>query len=185
MGTLLFDLLSPAEERRARLGASLGFPIPLLGERVQRGLDWLTQQPTLAGLLPVGLFGASTGAAAALQAAASRPHQIAAIVSRGGRPDLAGEALAKVLAPTLLIVGSLDPDVLALNRSAGEQLRCPHRLAVVEGAGHLFEQAGSLAQVGALSCDWFLRWLRPGAASLTTEAPVPGMALLSGVGAWR
>jgi len=170
MGTLLFDLLHPAEDRRARLKTWLCLPSPLLDWRVHRGLEELTQLPSLAGLRPVGLIGASTGAAAALQAAASRPHQIAAIVSRGGRPDLAGEALAKVLAPILLSVGSLDPEVFALNRDAGKQLRCPHRLAVAEGA----------------PCqDGYLRWLRPGAASLTTEAPIPGMHLPYGVEAWR
>lgn len=146
LGTLLFDLLSPTEAQdRDKV-----FDIPLLGERMTQTIDWVERQPALA-LLPLGLFGASTGAAAALVAAARRPDIVAAVVSRGGRPDLAADALAEVQAPTLLIVGGDDTEVLQLNRAAGLALRCEWQLAVVPGASHLFEEPGALDQVAVLA----------------------------------
>ena len=156
LATLLFDLLTPAEAERDRRDASLRFRIDLFCDRLIACLDWLAAQPRLRGLFPVGLFGASSGAAAALQAAAARPQAVRAVVSRGGRPDLAGEALAAVLAPTLLIVGGEDEAVLRLNRAAAARLPCPHRLEVVPGASHLFEEPGALEAVAALAGDWFL-----------------------------
>ena len=159
LATLLFDLLTPAEAERDRIDASLRFRIDLFRDRLLDSLSWLAAQPALAPLLPVGLFGASSGAAAALQAAAERPEAVAAVVSRGGRPDLAGEALAGVLAPTLLIVGGEDEVVLRLNREAAAGLHCSHRLEVVPGASHLFEEPGALELVARLACDWFLRHL--------------------------
>jgi len=157
--TLLLDLLGPeeAEDRR------LVFDIDLLAERLGMALDWLVARPG-AGQLRIGLFGASTGAAAALQAAAQRPGQVAAVVSRGGRPDLAGPHLARVRAPTLLVVGGADTEVLALNRGALRQLQCEKRLEVVPGATHLFEESGALEAVAQLAADWFaahLTWRRP------------------------
>jgi putative phosphoribosyl transferase len=157
--TLLLDLLGAeeAEDRR------LVFDIDLLAERVGMALDWLVARPG-AGHLRIGLFGASTGAAAALQAAARRPGQVAAVVSRGGRPDLAGPHLARVRAPTLLVVGGADTEVLALNRGALRQLQCEKRLEIVPGATHLFEEPGALEAVAQLAADWFaahLTWRRP------------------------
>src|SRR5205085_9535265 len=136
----------------------LRFDIALLTRRLIAALDWLEDGATTAAL-PVGCFGASTGAAAALSAAAARPEQVAAVVSRGGRPDLAGEALAAVRAPTLLIVGGEDDAVLGLNRQAQAQLRCETVLELVPGAGHLFEEPGALRRVELLARTWFLRWL--------------------------
>jgi dienelactone hydrolase len=159
LATLLFDLLTPAEAERDRIDASLRFRIDLFRDRLLDSLSWLAAQPALAGLFPVGLFGASSGAAAALQAAAARPEAVAAVVSRGGRPDLAGEALASVLAPTLLIVGGEDRAVLRLNREAAAGLQGFHRLEVVPGASHLFEEPGALELAAQLACDWFLRHL--------------------------
>lgn len=157
--TLLLDLLSAeeAEDRR------LVFDIDLLAQRVCMALDWLVARPETSPLR-IGLFGASTGAAAALQAAAQRPGQVAAVVSRGGRPDLAGPHLVRVRAPTLLVVGGADTDVLALNRGALRQLQCEKRLEVVPGATHLFEEPGALEAVAQLAADWFaahLTWRRP------------------------
>lgn len=150
LGTLLFDLLSPHEAQdRQKV-----FDISLLGERLTQAIDWVERQPALS-MLPIGLFGASTGAAAALVAAARRPDMVAAVVSRGGRPDLAADALAEVQAPTLLIVGGDDTEVLALNRTAACALRCEWQLAVVPGASHLFEEPGALEQVAALAAGWF------------------------------
>jgi pimeloyl-ACP methyl ester carboxylesterase len=125
---------------------------------VVAALDWLPSDASLTGL-PGGSFGASTGAAAALIAAAERPRQVAAVVSRGGRPDLAGEALTRVRAPTLLIVGERDTEVLELNRRAQALLAGESQLAIVPGASHLFEEPGALEQVAALARDWFLRQL--------------------------
>ena len=159
LATLLFDLLTPAEAEQDRIDASLRFRIDLFRDRLLDSLSWLAAQPALAGLFPVGLFGASSGAAAALQAAAARPEAVAAVVSRGGRPDLAGEALASVLAPTLLIVGGEDGAVLRLNREAAAGLQGFHRLEVVPGATHLFEEPGTLELAAQLACDWFLRHL--------------------------
>jgi dienelactone hydrolase len=158
LATLLFDLLEPGEEQRDRRTGELRFDIALLGRRVIAAVDWLTREPSTAEL-PIGCFGASTGAAAALVAAASRPDQVEAVVSRGGRPDLAGAALASVHAPTLLIVGGEDDAVLELNRDASERLSCETVLEVVPGAGHLFEEPGALERVELLARTWFLRWL--------------------------
>jgi len=156
VGTLLFDLLTAAEERRDRLDASLRFDIGLLTRRLVGATRWLEQQDWARGLTR-GYFGASTGAAAAL--AASTECEVRAIVSRGGRPDLAGAALPRVRAPTLLIVGSNDPVVIDLNQQALAGLRCEARLAIVPGATHLFEEPGTLQQAAALATEWFRRWL--------------------------
>ena len=150
LATLLFDLLTEAEAADRRKV----FDIDLLSARVEEALDWLETRPDLAGL-PVGVFGASTGAAAALQAAAVRPGRVWAVVSRGGRPDLAADYLAKVDAPTLLIVGGKDDEVLALNRAALSQLRCNKRLEIVPGATHLFEEPGALDAAAHLAGAWF------------------------------
>lgn len=158
LSTLLFDLLTPAEHEFDTRSRALRFDIDLLTERLVATLDWLATQAQVGGL-PVGLFGASTGAAAALAAAALRPRQVAAVVSRGGRPDLAAEALVAVHAPTLLLVGGLDHDVLRLNRSAAAQLHGQCRLEIVPGASHLFEEPGTLEAVARLARDWFLRHL--------------------------
>jgi putative phosphoribosyl transferase len=159
LATLLFDLLTAAEEKRDRHDASLRFDISLLAERLIGVIDAMASQPQRA--LPIGLFGASTGAAAALLGAARRPAAVEAVVSRGGRPDLATAALPLVRCPTLLLVGGRDAEVLALNRRAAERLTAPHRLEVVAGAGHLFEEAGCLEQVARLAGDWFVRHLKP------------------------
>jgi putative phosphoribosyl transferase len=151
LGTLLFDLLTPAEEAHR----SNVFDIDLLAERLVTVTDWVVRQPWGAPL-QIGYFGASTGAAAALAAAAVRTRQIAAVVSRGGRPDLAMPVLDKVTAPTLLIVGGWDEMVLELNRRAQRQLHCENELAVVPGATHLFEEPGTLAQAARLARDWFV-----------------------------
>ena len=147
--TLLLDLLTPAEEQDRRNV----FDIDLLADRLKSAVKWARQQPELS-LLPIGYFGASTGAAAALIAAAD-DAQIAAIVSRGGRPDLAGQALALVRAPTLLLVGSLDGPVITLNQQAFMALNCPKKILIVPGAGHLFEEPGTLDQVIAHASNWF------------------------------
>jgi putative phosphoribosyl transferase len=149
--TLLFDLLTEAEAADRRNV----FDIPLLGERVVEATRWLDQRDDV-GALPIGYFGASTGAAAALEAAAKLGDAIASVVSRGGRPDLAIPSLAKVTAPTLLIVGSLDQVVLDLNRKAQQHLRCQNNLAVIDGATHLFEEPGTLEQAGVYAGDWFV-----------------------------
>ena len=154
LGTLLFDLLTPREaDDRHKV-----FDIALLGQRVLEALDAL---PSPARDLPLGLFGASTGAAAALVAAASRPETVQAVVSRGGRPDLAGEHLGRVRAATLLIVGGSDTEVLELNREAYALLRCEKRIEVVPRATHLFEEAGTLDTVARLASEWFVGHLRP------------------------
>jgi len=149
--TLLFDLLLPEESEDRRNV----FDIALLAARLQEATEWASRQKEI-GDLPVGLFGASTGAAAALVAAARRPASIAAIVSRGGRPDLAAEQLAQVKAPTLFIVGGFDLEVLELNRWALRRLRCEARLDIVPGATHLFEQPGKLESVARIAGDWFV-----------------------------
>lgn len=154
LGTLLLDLLTPAEERdRARV-----FDIKLLADRLVASTRWLKARPDTS-LARVGYFGASTGAAAALTAAADLGPGIAAVVSRGGRPDLAWERLSDVTAPTLLLVGSRDPAVLDFNRQAQARLSCPNRLTVVKGATHLFEEPGTLAEVAILATDWFVEHL--------------------------
>jgi putative phosphoribosyl transferase len=157
MATLLFDLLTPDEATDRRKV----FDIPLLAGRLELALDWIRAERTTAALA-VGLFGASTGAAAALTAAARRPEQVAAVVSRGGRPDLAASALSSVAAPTLLIVGGYDELVIELNRQALGQLTCAKRLEIVPGASHLFEEPGSLERVTALASNWFAKYLQNG-----------------------
>jgi len=158
--TLLFDLLSPAEAAVDDGTAELRFDIGLLATRVVFALDAVHAEQHTAGL-PLGLFGASTGAAAALVAAAHRPELVAAVVSRGGRPDLAGEALLDVGAPTLLIVGGRDDVVLDLNRRAAARLGAPCDLQVVPGATHLFEERGALEDVARRAGDWFTTYLHP------------------------
>jgi putative phosphoribosyl transferase len=156
LGTLLFDLLT-AEEEQDRANV---FNIGLLASRLGAVIRWMHGQPGLVGV-PIGYFGASTGAAAALWAAAEPGGQVAAVVSRGGRPDLAMPRLAEVRAPTLLIVGALDDAVLGLNREAQRHLRCENHLAVVPGASHLFEEPGTLERAAGLARDWFTRYLAP------------------------
>ena len=158
LATLLIDLLTLHEEVVDARTAQLRFDIDLLAERLVDATDWLTQFPDTKHLR-IGYFGASTGAAAALAAAAVRPDAVRAIVSRGGRPDLAGAALTSVQAPTLLIVGEHDDQVVQLNRQGLAQLRCEKRLVVVPGATHLFEEPGALDEVARLARDWFQRHL--------------------------
>jgi putative phosphoribosyl transferase len=158
LGTLLMDLLTEREEAVDARTAELRFDIDLLARRVIAAIDWLGQSPETSNL-SLGCFGASTGAAAALVAAAERPQAVAAVVSRGGRPDLAGPSLAAVKAPTLLIVGGDDHQVLELNRQAVAQLGAEAELKVVEGATHLFEEPGALEAVARLAGDWFRRFL--------------------------
>jgi putative phosphoribosyl transferase len=159
LATLLFDLLTPAEETRDAVTREHRFDIALLARRLAGATRWVAEQSGLRSLA-VGYFGASTGSAAALVAAAEHRHRVAAIVSRGGRPDLAGEtALARVTAPTLLIVGSNDDTVLQLNRAAQSQMTCERRLAIVAGASHLFEEPGALEQVADLATQWLARHL--------------------------
>lgn len=154
--TLLLDLLTKDEQKIDDRTMQYRFDIPLLAGRSTLAARWALAQPGLARL-PVGLFGASTGAAAALITAAEMKQEIAAVVSRGGRPDLAGEVLPKVKAPTLLIVGGNDETVLALNRKAMAEMRCVNQLHIVPGATHLFEEPGALEQVVAVSAEWFSR----------------------------
>jgi putative phosphoribosyl transferase len=157
LATLLVDLLTLAEEEDDRRTRAHRFDIELLGRRLVATIDWLRQGPTAP--LAIGLFGSSTGAAAALVAAAARPGEVAAVVSRGGRPDLAGSALPRVQAPTLLIVGGADLPVLELNRRALEVLGAAvKRLVVVPGASHLFEEPGALDGVARLAAEWFSRY---------------------------
>jgi putative phosphoribosyl transferase len=162
LGTLLFDLLTEQEAGDRRKV----FDIALLAGRLEGAVDFLAGHPRVTGL-PLGLFGASTGAAAALAAAAARPSLVGAVVSRGGRPDLAGETkLQRLAAPTLLIVGGEDRQVLELNRWAQARMRCTAELAVVPGATHLFEEPGALEHVAQLAAAWFRRWLTPGASDV-------------------
>jgi dipeptidyl aminopeptidase/acylaminoacyl peptidase len=161
--TLLLDLLTEEEEQADMRTGEFRFNIALLAERVLAALDCLREYPEAEGL-PVGLFGASTGAAAALVAAA-HDQSVRAVVSRGGRPDLAGDALTRVTAPTLLIVGGRDdPRVLEANRQASRQLAAPHRIVVIPEATHLFEEPGALEQVAALATAWFEEHLKQAAA---------------------
>jgi putative phosphoribosyl transferase len=162
LATLLIDLLTPHEEVIDERTAQLRFDIDLLAERLVDTTDWLTQYPDTK-YLRIGYFGASTGAAAALVAAAERPDQVHAIVSRGGRPDLAGPALPRVRAPTLLIVGGNDVQVIELNRLALAQLRGEKQLVIIPGATHLFEEPGALDKVAWLAREWFQRHLIPAA----------------------
>jgi pimeloyl-ACP methyl ester carboxylesterase len=161
LATLLFDLLTEAEEEPTRQTRPRRFDIDLLTERMIGAIDWLTSQKPLAHL-PLGLFGASTGSAACLRAAVARPQQVRAIVSRGGRPDLAFDVLAAVRSPTLLIVGSHDVDILELNAWAASHLQTSHAIKVVAGAGHLFEEPGCLEEVARLARDWFQTQLGAG-----------------------
>jgi putative phosphoribosyl transferase len=158
LATLLIDLLTSEEEIIDMQTASLRFNINLLAQRVVAVTDWFLQYPYTQNLR-LGYFGASTGAAAALVAAAERPKVVGAVVSRGGRPDLAGPALARVQAPTLLIVGGNDFEVIDLNRAAFAQLRCEKQLVIVPGATHLFEEPGTLDEVARLARDWSERHL--------------------------
>lgn len=155
LATLLIDLLTEEEERLEEWTAHLRFDIELLARRLIGARQWMMEEPWLRGL-PIGLFGSSTGAGAALVAAAREPEGIAAVVSRGGRPDLAGAALPHVRAPTLLIVGGDDEPVITLNREALDALRTVKRLEIIPGATHLFEEPGTLEQVARLARDWFL-----------------------------
>lgn len=155
LGTLLFDLLTEREEAVDMRTAELRFDIPFLARRLVEVTDWLGQQPA-TGALAVGYFGASTGGGAALVAAAERPDRIAAVVSRGGRPDLAADALARVEAPTLLIVGGRDEPVIEMNEWAMRQMRSEVKLEIVAGATHLFEEPGKLERVAELALKWFL-----------------------------
>jgi pimeloyl-ACP methyl ester carboxylesterase len=158
IATLLMDLLTADEEAEDLRTARLRFDVRLLGERVIATIDWLAAEHDV-DQLPAGCFGASTGAAAALIAAAERPERVRAVVSRGGRPDLAADALARVTAPTLLIVGGRDTEVIHLNRLAQARLAGESQLVIVPNAGHLFEEPGALEQVASLARDWFLRHL--------------------------
>jgi dienelactone hydrolase len=154
LGTLLIDLLNPQEEAVDVRTAELRFDIPFLAKRLTEVIDWLAEEPETQNL-SVGLFGASTGGGAALMAAVDRPDRVRAVVSRGGRPDLAAPVLPDVKAPTLLIVGGEDTPVIAMNQEAFDQLKGEKRLWIVPGATHLFEEPGTLEQVANLAADWF------------------------------
>ena len=158
LATLLIDLLTNDEQQVDLQTAHLRFDIPFLTGRLLAATDWLRASPD-AGSLPIGYFGASTGAAAALRAAAERPEFVRAVVSRGGRPDLAHDALPRVSAPALLIVGGLDAAVIELNRVALAQMHCRTELVIVPEATHLFEEPGALEQVAMPARDWFAKWL--------------------------
>jgi putative phosphoribosyl transferase len=158
LGTLLLDLLTPDEEQVDARTGHLRFDIGLLARRLVGATNWLGEQQE-THVLKVGYFGASTGGGAALVAAAELPEAVGAVVSRGGRPDLAGPALPRVMAPTLLIVGGLDAPVIALNKQAMQEMRAHTELAVVPGATHLFEEPGTLDEVARLARDWFLKYL--------------------------
>jgi putative phosphoribosyl transferase len=158
LATLLIDLLSPEEEQTDLRTRELRFDIPMLARRLVSLVDWLAEADDTEGL-KVGLFGSSTGAGAALIAAAERPDGVSAVVSRGGRPDLAGEHLYRVRAPTLLIVGGWDESVIELNRKVLGALRCPNRLEIVPEASHLFEEPGKLEAVARAARDWFAGYL--------------------------
>ena len=162
-GTLLLDLLTRQEEVEDERTSEYRFDIPLLGTRVIGAADWTRSRPDLAAL-PLAFFGASTGAAAALIAATARPAMTHAVISRGGRPDLADEALERVTAPTLLIVGGADGPVLELNRYAMRRMRATVSLEIVRGATHLFEEPGALDEASKLAAEWCHRWLRPDVA---------------------
>lgn len=166
--TLLLDLLTPDEELIDDVTRHLRFDVGLLATRLVGAIDWTTTRAAIAHL-PLGLFGASTGAAAALVAAAGRPDQVSAVVSRGGRPDLVVKILSRVRAPTLLVVGSEDREVIALNETAFHHLRPPKELVLVSGATHLFEEAGALEEVARLTIGWFERHL----AAQDAVAPKP------------
>jgi putative phosphoribosyl transferase len=158
IGTLLFDLLTPAEEAEDRYTGHLRFDIGLLAQRLEAATEWAARNPETRACA-IGYFGASTGAAAALIAAARLGERVSAVVSRGGRPDLAGSALPLVTAPTLLIVGERDEHVLELNRQAYAQMRCTRELVIIPRATHLFEEPGTLEQVTELAVEWFHQYL--------------------------
>ncbi len=158
MGTLLLDLLTEEEEALDERTAHLRFDIGMLAQRLVGTVEWLREQHDL-GHYKIGYFGASTGGGAALVAAAWNPENIAAVVSRGGRPDLAGPALPHVQAPTLLIVGGLDYPVIQMNQEAYDQMTCERRLEIVPGATHLFEETGTLERVAELARSWFAKYL--------------------------
>jgi putative phosphoribosyl transferase len=158
LATLLIDLLTPEEEEVDQRTRRLRFDIGLLADRLAGATDWLARNPDTQKLR-VGYFGASTGAGAALVAAAERPEAVGAVVSRGGRPDLAGALLSRVAAPTLLIIGGEDEPVIGINREALAQLRSEKEIEVVPGATHLFEEPGKLEEVARLAADWFTRHL--------------------------
>jgi putative phosphoribosyl transferase len=160
LATLLVDLLTPDEEEEDLVTRRLRFDIGLLSGRLAGATDWLSENPDTRGLR-VGYFGASTGAGAALVAAAGRPGAVGAVVSRGGRPDLAGEALSRVEAPTLLIVGGEDEPVIGMNREAMGKMSTDKELEIVPGASHLFEEPGKLEEVARLAAGWFTRYLGP------------------------
>lgn len=168
LATLLVDLLTTEEEAIDMRTAHLRFDIGLLADRLIGATRWLKREPATRDL-HIGYFGASTGAGAALVAAAELPDAIGAIVSRGGRPDLAGDALPRVSAPTLLIVGGNDPEVLELNRLALAQMRCERQLVVIPRATHLFEEPGTLNEAARLARDWFLRYLDPAKGDQSRE----------------
>jgi putative phosphoribosyl transferase len=159
IGTLLFDLLTQEEEETDIMTAEYRFNIPLLADRLIGATEWL-RNDLKTKQLAFGYFGASTGAAAALIAAAKLPSEIVVVVSRGGRPDLAGEFLPRVVAPTLLLVGGLDTEVIELNRLAMDQITSEKKLVIVSGATHLFEEQGTLEEVAQFSIDWILRYMR-------------------------
>jgi putative phosphoribosyl transferase len=169
LATLLMDLLTNEEDAIDQYTRQYRFDIGLLATRLVAAIDWLLRRPETRNL-PVGLFGASTGAAAALRAAAARPDVVKAVVSRGGRPDLAGDDLPRVLAPTLLIVGANDAPVIPLNAAALEQMRCQREMVLVPGATHLFEEPGTLAEASSLARNWFLRYLAPAEAPPATKS---------------
>jgi len=158
LATLLFDLLTPEEDEIDRFSRAYRFDIALLGRRLEGAVEWLADRKDVAHM-KLGLFGASTGAAAALIAAAQLPEVVHAVVSRGGRPDLAKSFLERVRAPTLLIVGGLDLQVIELNKQAAARLECEHSMVLVAGATHLFEEPGTLAEVCGLAAEWFTRHL--------------------------
>jgi putative phosphoribosyl transferase len=160
LATLLIDLLTPDEETIDDRTAQYRFDLTMLAERLVEIVDWLRQRPDTKAL-PIGLFGASTGGGAALMAAAARPDDIATVVSRGGRPDLAGQALRHVFIPTLLIVGGLDTPVIQMNRDAMAQMGPDVVMEIVPGATHLFEEPGMLDRVAVLAGEWFARYLAP------------------------
>jgi dienelactone hydrolase len=164
LATLLIDLLTQREEVVDDRTAEHRFDIPMLARRLVTIIDWVRRRDDTASL-PIGLFGASTGGGAALIAAADRPAEIAAVVSRGGRPDLAGAALPNVKTPTLLIVGGLDTPVIQMNRDAMKRMRGDVQLEIVPGASHLFEEPGTLNRVAELAGEWFVRHLLPAPAT--------------------
>ncbi|SRR5579885_2569153 len=161
IATLLFDLLTPDEEEVDLQTAHLRFDIGLLARRLVDTTDWILKSPDLASL-NIGYFGASTGGAAALVAASERPKVVKAVVSRGGRPDLAGRSLVDVKCPTLLIVGGYDEPVIELNKQALSLLKSEKKLVIIPGATHLFEERGKLEEVAHYACDWFLKYLTEG-----------------------